>query len=373
IPKIDFFKVEYICGFYDNSNDTLFASIKNQNEDDATLSKQSFDFFYNNRQNQNTSGLYFTKDFGKTWNKTKINIPVALWKCNEIIYGSTIYPLSFYKKELSENLKKSSIYKTGKINSESSGKEDFLKTMLSFETDDYQIISIKNNKLIKFNDINNYEIIEEKDFTNIYYGLKKLENIPFIHNTKSERTVSNNIYYEYEPYRFFKLWSGFKINSPVLYAKYGDIFYRVRPLEKYLNNFIRYSLENQIKFNSTNPFLRRVNDVEFFDPTLDPTNGFPIVFECSKDFGTTWDNIYDTKHIKTIIDPLGTKRNVFYWLKNVEEKKNFKLRISFGFGDAPNLLLYPTDLKIVDKDLFIIFNYFSLNKNYQDGYLLPIK
>jgi len=372
IPKIDFFKLSCATGYYDNSTDTLYASIINRVENDSFLSRASYDFLYNEKDSKTQSGLYFSKDFGKTWQKTKINIPLSIWKYNGEIYASSIYPSAFYRSDIPDNLKKSTIFKTGKLDGSSTYKEDFLKILLSFKTEDYQIIPFKNNRIIKIKSPKEYEVFEETDFENVYNCLKKIENTPFIHKRIENNEKSNNFYYEYDPYAFFKLWNGFMIKSPVIYEKVGKTYYRVRPSEKYLNGFIRYSLENQIKLNGINPFLKRISDIEFFDPASDPTDGLPVIFERSTDNGISWNEVYDSKHIKNIIDPLGTKRNIFYWIKNVDEKKSFRLRISFGFGDSPNLIVYPSDVVATENDLLIVFRYFSFNKYYQDGYLLPI-
>lgn len=380
MPKVSFFNTRYICGVYDNSTDSLIASIRDQSERDYELSLKTYDFFYNSKNKLSESGVYTTSDYGKTWHKSDLNIPLALWRYNDGIYGSSLYPLSFYLKDLTGDIKKSSIIKSGKLDDSSTGKRDFFEIMRSFTPDDYQIISKKNNKLVKMSAINNtkvdsqinYQIIEESDFANIYTGLKRIENIGYIHRIVNDKKKSNNIFYEYNPYTFYKLWNGFKINSPILYERHNDTYYRIRPSEKYLDSFLNYSLTNQIKYNSINPFMKKSTDVEFFDANLDPTNGMPIIVESSKDNGESWTTLYDSKFLKNTIDPLNSKRNYFYWLKNIDEKKNFKLKISFGFGENPNMLIYPIDIKIVNNEILVIFSYFSIDKNYQDGYLLPI-
>ena len=52
------FKLEYLTGYYDNSTDTLFASIKHKDEEDSLLSKSSYEYFYNNKKTNLKSGLY---------------------------------------------------------------------------------------------------------------------------------------------------------------------------------------------------------------------------------------------------------------------------------------------------------------------------
>ena len=159
MPKVSFFNTRYICGVYDNSTDSLIASIRDQSERDYELSLKTYDFFYNSKNKLSESGVYTTSDYGKTWHKSDLNIPLALWRYNDGIYGSSLYPLSFYLKDLTGDIKKSSIIKSGKLDDSSTGKRDFFEIMRSFTPDDYQIISKKNN---------NYKI-KNALFNHIYF------------------------------------------------------------------------------------------------------------------------------------------------------------------------------------------------------------
>jgi hypothetical protein len=375
IQDFGLFKTNYVSGFYDAENGILYGSFLHSDDQDFILSKQSYDFFYNKKNVSGKSGLFYSKDMGKSWIKTKINIPLVLWKFENKIYGSSIYPLSFYNANFSEEFKNSSLYKDGKLDKTTDAISVYYKTLIDTEIEDFQIISAKNNKLINIQSPDNFEIIDETNFDNIFTGLKQIDKVDYINwkeNWYSEKK-SSNFCFEYNPYRMFKLWTGMRTNSPVLYEKKDEIYYRIKPQKEYLKSFFKYSVENQIRLNAINPFMRKNTDIEFFDPALDPTNGMPITIEYSNDNGKTWTEVVESIHFRNIIDPLGNKRSGFYWYKNVDQKKSFKLQISFGFDQGASFLVYPMDLMFFNDDLFLSLNYFSIMKSYKDGYLVPLK
>ena len=371
------FKVEYLTGFYDNSNNILFASLKNKDEKDADLSQKSYYYFYKDKRLPAKSGLYYTGDFGLTWKKTDIHVPVVAWKNNGSYYCAPLYPLSYYDKEFSEKFVRSSLYRNALLDNGTPQNylEEFAKALFDAGTEDYEIISQKSNRLAVFKNIDDAPIIiEENNFDNLYNGIKKLESLEVIQwkDYWYEDKKSENFFYEYNPWYIFKRWTGMRTNNPVLYNKTKDnIYYRVRPGEKFLKTFIKYSLEKEMELNSKNPFMKKTTDLEFFDPALDPTNGFPAVIEYSKDGGKNWVKVTDSEHIRNIIDPLSNKRSGFYWYKNVDQKKILKLQISFGFDKGVNYLTYPMDINIFDNEILMRLNYFSIAKSYKDLYLIP--
>ena len=377
INNYPYFKLEYVTGLLDSGNNILYASIKFNDESDSSLSKNTFDYFYNNKNNDAKSGLYYSKDYGNSWIKTCINIPINLWENDNVIYGSSIYPLCFYKYDFSENFKRSSLYKYASLDNATSKiiLEEYAKILLNIGSDDYQILSIKNNKILNFkNPDEEVKISDEKNFSNIYYGIKSLEEIDYIQwkNNWFKGKKSANFSYEYNFWYVFKKWTGMRTNSPVLYAKFKDTYYRINFDQKFLKAFIQYFIEKQIELNSKNPFLKKSMDVEFFDPQMDPTTGFPCNIECSNDYGENWKILEENDYLQKIIDPLSTKRSGFYWYKNVDQKKVFRMQLSFGFDKGVSLLIFPIDLGIIDNDLYLKINYFSIVKNYQDIYLVPV-
>gem|GEM_PF-1345008 len=378
INDIPFFKIQYISGYYDDNSKTLFSSIRNLNESHELISKKSYDYFYNNKESNLQSGLYFTKDFGKTWQKTKINVPVVMWEYNKLFYCSSVYPISFYEYKFSDKFRKTVLYKKAKLDEMTPYAAEFVKILFELQPEDYEILSQRNNKIIKFDDIDNeVKIINENNFDNLFLGIKKLQNLSTIQweNYWYEQKKSENLFYEYNFWKLFKLWTGYKTNSPVLYAKNdkNNTYYRIKPDDKFFKVFIKYCVENQIKLNGINPFLKKTTDLEFFNPEIDPTNGFPVTIEYSKNKGKTWNILEDSRHIKDIIDPTGNKRSGFFWYKNVDKRKLAKLQISFGFTEGVNFLVYPMDLNVLDDYLLVRINYFSVIKSYKDLYLVPLK
>ncbi|HOE99770.1 MAG TPA: hypothetical protein PK385_10190 [Spirochaetota bacterium] len=377
IGGFNIFSIKYIAGLYDESNDAIFASFIHKEETDAELSKNSYEYFYNGSDIKNTGGVYYTKDFGANWTKTAINVPVVLWKNNGQIYGASIYPTSLYRGAFSEDFKNSNFYKKAEFKKMLKTHNEYLDFFLASNADGLSLIPKTNNRILRFRlPDDKPEIFEETDFDNIYIGLSLLQNLDYIQADKnlyySKKT--ENFFYEYDPYRMFKLWTGAQTGAPVIISRdeSGD-YYRIRPDDKYWDSFVKYSIEHQIRINNINPFLKNSGDIEFFDPARDPTNGFPVVIEKSADKGESWSAIADSKLIGNIIDPLGNKRSGFYWYKNVEQKKSFKLQLSFGFDQGISFFQYPFDIEILHNNAILITNYFTLSAGYKDMYIIPIK
>lgn len=377
IDGFNLFNVKYITGLYDQSNDAIFATFIHKDEIDAELSKNSYEYFYNGAGKKNIGGVYYTKDFGMNWTKTPINVPIALWKNNDYIYGVSIYPTSLYRNAFSEDFKNSNFYKKAEFKKMLKAHNEYLDFFLASNADELSLIPKNNNRILRIKLPNDKpEIFEETDFDNIYKGISVLQNLDYIQSDKSlyYSKKTENFFYEYDPYRMFKLWNGAQTGSPVIYSKdeSGD-YYRIRPEEKYWDSFVKYSIEHQIRINNINPFLKNSGDIEFFDPARDPTNGFPVVIEKSTNKGESWNAIADSKLIRNIIDPLGNKRSGFYWYKNVEQKKSFKLQLSFGFDQGVSFFQYPYDIEILNNNMIMITNYFTLSASYKDMYIIPIK
>jgi hypothetical protein len=373
IPGMNFFKTNYITGFYDNSTDRIYSSIQSLDESDPLLSKNTYEFFYQNKNASTKSGVYFSDDKGKSWNSSGINVPLAMWKYNGLIYGCPIYPLSFYIRKFDENFTGSPLHTAGKLDKSSYNSNDYLEILLNSDTEDFEILSKKQNRLVIING-DKREFTDENNFENIYNGIKHLENIDYLQWQDGWYSLakSGNFNYEYNPYRMFKLWTGMRTNMPVTYANNNGIYYRTRPTKEFKEIFFKYAVDNQMRLNGIHPFLKKNSDVEFFDPSLDPSGGFPAVVEYSRDNGKIWTELISGDHVRNMIDPVGNKRSAYYWFKNVEQKKNFKLELSFGFDQGINYLTYPVDLNIYNNCLLMQMNYFSILSSYKDAYVIPL-
>ncbi len=365
-------KYEYISGLIVNG--ILYASLKNNDERDELLSNSSYDFFYKNLNGALKSGIYYSEDSGLTWKKTKVNVPAVLWLHDSAVYAGPVYPLHLYKADFTESFKNSELYKNAVLNESTVNNAlEYYNYLINLKPEDYDIISAKNSRIIKLINNNDFEIIDEKNFDNLMNGIIKLQNSDYVQwdNNLYRKKKSNNFFYEYNLYRTIKTWTGMRTNSPVLYAKEQGGFYRISPDEEYFKVFVKYSIDKQIKLNSINPFLKKSTDIEFIDPSIDPTNGFPVKIEFSEK-GSEWKNLIDAKHIRNIIDPLNSKRSAFHWYKNVDQKKLFKLQLSFGFGKGIDFAVYPDDVLIINNNMLLNINYFSLSRSYKELYSIPI-
>ncbi len=375
-------KLQYISSIYDKGSKRLLISLKAIKEPDHILSKNSYLFFKNldgandeEEISEAASGLYYTENFGKNIYKmgSEINFPVSLWKYKNDIYFSKIYPTKLYDEKFSEDFYSSNLYMNGILNKSSVEINEYLKKKNYIDSSYLEIIDIKNPIIAKFEDGKAVKIVET-NFDNVYYAIKSLENIDYLRYQKYDNnefySEKRDFFYDYNPYQMFMSWTNFAITSPILYTKFEDYYIRLVPDKRFLEAFFHYAFENEIKINSTNVFLRKVTDNRFFSPPLDPTDGFPVNFEYSKD-GSTWSDILDEKHMRVIIDPLLTKRSGLYWYKNVEQKKSTRLELSFGFEEGASYFVYPKQLINYNKNyLLIILNYFSIMREYKDGYLI---
>jgi hypothetical protein len=83
----NYFKYEYITGYYDNSTDTLISSLKFNEEQDSVLSQKSFEYLYKKSNPILKSGIFYSKNFGANWTKSSINVPLNIWKYKDKFYA----------------------------------------------------------------------------------------------------------------------------------------------------------------------------------------------------------------------------------------------------------------------------------------------
>ncbi|MCG8571529.1 MAG: hypothetical protein MJB14_15445, partial [Spirochaetes bacterium] len=243
-----------------------------------------------------------------------------------------------------------------------------------------EIIPISGHHLWKIDQASQFTLYMEKDVFSLIKGKDRINQCDFIHSVSAFDEKNNftkkpyqNFYYTYNPYYLFKKWTHTQFNQIVHYIQLENMIVRYIPQPKFADFFFRYIIQEKARLNSINPFLKKLSDVEFFDPKVDPTKGFPVQLEYSLNNGQTWELLENPNHIHNIIDPIGNKRSMMYWFKQVDRKKSFKLQVTFGSQDTVDFLIYPFNMVYLNHYLLLTNSYFSRSKSYRDVYLLPLK
>lgn len=367
------FKMELVSAHHRYG--TLFASFRHRDESNASLARLSYERLYKGESRAAGSGLFISEDRGLSWGRAGLDLPVVLWDYEDRIYALPPYELSFYNESFSEEFRDSLLYRKGELTESSYEAEELIEILQESGKGYLELLPLNGGKLFSFNDksVKNLEIVDNKDYNCSYRGNKVLANNDFVHRESliDESKGVVDFYYSYNPYRLFKIWMGLKSNPAAIYAKGKENrFYRIVPDKLFLKHFFKYVVLEKARINSINPFLRKPGDVDFFKATLDPTKGFPVEVELLEAEG--WTLFEDSAHINRIINPLGNKRSEFFWYKNVDKKKSYKLQFTFGKEDGINFLVYPYKLLYYKNALLMINNYYSLEKSYMDLYIMEL-
>ena len=368
VPDMNILNMRLIDAVYAPSSDSIYASIISKSCPISEYSQDTFRYFSQNEQ-VSGSAVYILDNAGKYKAAAECPVPVGLFSHNGVIYGAPSFPTDLYLHQFSDAFCKDEFYKNAKPTAIKKTYTEYLHYMTDSSTDSLTLLSPQHNCAVRF-DGENVTKTKIDDFDTLYAGMSKMQEWDFAQFVYRyfEEKHSADFGYEYSALRMFKRWTGMKTNSPILYAKGDGCYYRIVPEPKFWAAFCRYAFENQIKLNGVNPFLKKKSDVEFVNPEID-SSGFPVLLQKSID-GKSWTNICDRRHISTIIDPIGNKRSGFYWYKNVEQKKNFKLQFSFGNSQGLSYLQYPLALRYYKGELYILLNYFTLVNSYKDLYIV---
>lgn len=367
VPDMNVFNTRLIDAVYDASSDAIYASVINKSRPLADYSAETHRYF---AQDETLSGcaVCILDSAGKYISSTECPIPVGLFSHRGVVYGAPAFPTDLYRHQFSDAFCRDEFYRTAKPTVIKKTYTEYLHYMTDC-SDDLTLLSPQNNRAVRF-DGQHVSQVRIDDFDTLYTGMSKMQEWDFAQFVYRyfEEKHSANFGYEYSALRMFKRWTGMKTNSPILYAKGDGCYYRIVPEPKFWAALCRYAFENQIKLNGVSPFLKKKSDIEFVNPEID-TSGFPVLLQKSSD-GMTWTNISDRQHIATMIDPIRSKRSGFYWYKNVEQKKNFKLQFSFGNSQGLSYLQYPLALRYYKGELYILLNYFTLVNSYKDLYIV---
>ncbi len=356
-------------------DNNLFFTVRQNDEADSLLSKECFNFLYvdNTTTGDLKSGVFKYDLKKKEWKKI-INIPLIPHLSGEIVRWSQIYPMDLYLYNFTENFKKNALFKAGILNNRTNNLNEYLEYLDNTTAENFMIFSPICNKSVVFDENYGSYIIESiEDYNQIVLINNKVESLRYV---KKVNNVSENgddqFCFRYNIRYIFNKWTAGLTNGGSRVYNNDNSFIRFTISDEFKRFFNRYILDKMMKNSGIHPFLQKKNEYNLIEPHLDPTNGQTYTIEISKD-GKEWKQIVDTSYIRNISDPLSQKRSAIFWYRNIEQKKNFKLSLSFGFDNSNSYLVYPDDIIINDEFLFTVFNYFSIQGSYRDVFKIKFK
>jgi hypothetical protein len=356
---------------YDESQKRLFLSIRSADEPHSRLSGFNYDYFYLGKTPSSKSGIYYSEDLGKTVQSAGVPALCLFVRKDSIIYAAPYYPLYFYLHPLPENLSRTTLILTGKSVYPDPAEEELIRFYETLPPESFCFNPPGEIRLVK---VNQASPEPAADPSLDHAVFKAAENNPSIQWREQplNRLADWRPAYDLAPYTFFKVWTGMKTGGPFQFAENGPFKIRMRPETSFLKDFIRYSLTQQFRLNRINPFLRKKDDHEFYDPARDPTGGFPVVIEISGANKADWTPLTDFNHVRAVIDPIGNKRSAYYWIRNFEQKRSFKLQLSFGLDQGISYFNYPREIHLKGSQLVIMMNYFTIGSDYRDLYQINL-
>lgn len=353
-------------------NKRLYVSFRNILEKDSFLLNKTSELIFDNKKSDTKSFLFFTDDFGNSWIKCEINIPVVLWEKDGEIFASTIYPINIYKSKFTDSFKNSSFYgETNISNTNSSHIREYFSKLIENYPDDNEILSLTNNAVLKLTE-DKWQIKKEDRIDALIAGILKLQDLDYIQWDKNiySKKIEKDFLYEYNFFRFFKRWTATQVNGFSVYSANDSSVYRARGSKEFFEVFINECLNEQIKLDRINPFLKKVTDIEFISSkALHKTKNLLVLEEFKNG---KWENIVSDSLLEELFSKLIVKCNEEYWYKNIEQKKQFRLQVNLGFDKDNGFMVYPIKIKIVGDYIYILFNYFSVTNSYKELYRIKI-
>lgn len=368
---------QFISAAYDENKKLLYISLDHITENTEETIEKTFNFIEKKVDFSSKSGIFYSENGGKSFISCNINGLYTLTSSDNDIYAVPLYNQEFYNWTFDDAFKNTLFYKSGSLNNGQQPARYFLEQLNDFssknlhlvqdESTVIKIVASDNYSFIEIKDTDSgfYNIAEDIQYNDYYYSSLFLEPVEYF-------STGSNFMYDYQPSVLFSKWTGYRTHSPVLYTTTPTGIISFTPDKKMLMSMYEQMLNEKITDDSINPFLRKKDQTFFYNPSSDPTGGFPVKITLKQEADTEkWAPLID-ENIVTTIDPAGQYRSKFFWYKNIDRKQKFELKLSFGDKDGVDLMAYPNKILYHKGLLFVQMNYFDIKKSYKNLFTIPI-
>lgn len=146
-------------------------------------------------------------------------------------------------------------------------------------------------------------------------------------------------------------------------------YYRAKLRREFLSGLFNEVMKKKWKRDNSNAFFYK--DEKSYNFQIDKLyKKFPFTLEKVTSAGEVTE-IFNPEMLELKISPK-SKMNRWFWYKNIDKKRQFKLEVLVGTGDEPDMLCVPSGLERFNNGLLLEISYFYHNNCYRELFMLNL-
>ena len=345
-------------------NDGLYVSYMNNDEKKSDIYKKSFQVFSGEKVQFENSGTFFvTADLKQA---KSLNLPPMLFVSSQ--KGISPFNFALEKLQLEDNFKKAYFYKTGSLKEGKNSAKYFTQQLNTLESGEMfgQDTQLKAIDIISGE---NVALTHEENIAAM--NIRQSNDSSFAINGTGISKEDYEFSYSQAPLNQIRDFSGGYLRDTQFVTDLDNDgnYYRVTLRPEFLSELYGEILKKKWKRDNSNAFFyKEEKDYNFDINKL--YKKIPFVLEKVAVNGDVTE-IFTPEMLELKISPK-SKMNRWFWYKNIDKKRQFKLEFLVGIGDNPDMLCVPSNLMRYNDKLLLEISYFYHNNCYKELFVLAV-
>lgn len=347
---------------------SLYVSYLDKQEEEGKLFRDSYDYFYRGEAVSSNSGLYQVS--GNLKKVTKLlDLPVLLLKKQQALYAFSPFHFGFRKMDLREEFRKTALFQTGELKNSKNSVGYLAGALSSEDVEKYFVPDVNKGKIWNVSErrLEKGSVLSE-EMQEVFFAFSKSDIAYYFNGKGKDNKKDYDFYYFFHPLYLIRTFSGGYWNHTIFSCRKGDTVYRVTANDIYLKEMVKEILNDQYKKALSSSFFKKSSE-EFDIDIKKVYRNFPFRVE-KRTFGedslsNTWEPVVDERDLKRAIRPT-EKMKSWYWHKNIDKKRQFKLEFILGSEEKIDMLFFPSDIMWYKEQLLLEISYFHKNNLYKE-------
>ena len=345
-------------------NNGLYVSYLKNSDKVSKLYSMSFKAFNNEKTDFPDSTVFsVTSDLKQA---VSLNLPPVLFISDT--KGISPFNFALENLELEENFKKAFFYKTGSLKEGKNSAAYFTQQLSKLpseqifaQTNEQKAIDIMTSKITS---LTSEECV-------LAQKARQNNDSSFIINANKDSKDDYLFSYNLAPLNQIRDFSGGYLRETQIVTepdKDGN-YYSVKLRGEFLSGLFNQIMKKKWKRDNSNAFFYK--EEKGYDFEINKLyKKFPFIIEkITKDNTAT--ELFTPEMLELKIAPKA-KMNSWFWYKNIDKKRQFKLEVLVGIGDNPDMLCVPSNLVRYNDGLLLEISYFYHNNCYKELFILNL-
>ena len=342
----------------------LLVSYINKHEKKSKLYEMSFNAFSGEKQDFTDSGVFSVSSDLKL--AASLNLPPVIFISAQ--KGISPFDFALEDLQLEDNFKKTFFYKTGSLKEGKNSTTYFTRQLSKMESG--KIFGQSSQQ--KAIDIATGEIVPLTQAESAAAAkARQMNDSSFIIDGTGISKDDYRFSYNTAPLNQIRSFSGGYLRETQIVTmpdENGD-YYRIRLRREFLSGLFNEIMKKKWKRDNLNAFFYK--DERSYNFQIDKLyKRFPFILEKVASAGEATE-IFTPEMLEFKISPR-SRMNRWFWYKNIDKKRQFKLEVLVGTGDEPDMLCVPSNLERFNDGLLLEISYFYHNNCYRELFILNL-